>query len=96
MMFTGYIGPTPAREVRPRRGNHPSGRAFLCDRHVRLVRALRAELIRWLPELENAPAGVVDALDLATSFEAWDRLRSDQGLARARAQAAVEQTSSLS
>ena len=65
---------------------------FLRDRHARLVRALRAELIRWLPELARAPAAVADAVDLTTSFEAWDRLRSDQGLGRARAQAAVEQT----
>ena len=60
------------------------------DRHARLVRALRADLKRWLPELRHAPAGVADALDLATSFEAWDRLRTEQRLARERAQAAVE------
>ena len=59
-------------------------------RHARLVRALRADLRRWLPELRRAPAGVADALDLATSFEAWDRLRTEQRLARERAQAAVE------
>jgi len=41
-------------------------------------------------ELRHAPAGVADALDLATSFEAWDRLRTEQRLARERAQAAVE------
>ncbi|MFI5364578.1 MAG: TetR/AcrR family transcriptional regulator [Candidatus Binatia bacterium] len=63
---------------------------FLRDRHTRLVRALRADLLRWLPELRRAPAAVVDALDLATSFEAWDRLRSEQSLSSARAQAAVE------
>ncbi len=60
------------------------------DRHARLVRALRADLRRWLPELRRAPAGVADALDLATSFEAWDRLRTEQRLPRERAQAAVE------
>ncbi|HXQ20516.1 MAG TPA: TetR family transcriptional regulator [Candidatus Acidoferrales bacterium] len=63
---------------------------FLRDRHTRLVRALRTDLLRWLPELRRAPAAVVDALDLATSFEAWDRLRSEQSLSSARAQAAVE------
>jgi AcrR family transcriptional regulator len=63
---------------------------FLRDRHARLVRGLRAELLRWLPELRRAPAATVDAFDLATSFEAWDRLRSEQGLARARAQGAVD------
>ncbi|HUI28052.1 MAG TPA: TetR family transcriptional regulator [Candidatus Kryptonia bacterium] len=65
---------------------------FLRDRHARLVRALRAELTRWLPEIAHAPAAVADALDLATSFEAWDRLRSEQGLGSTRAQAAMEQT----
>ena len=65
---------------------------FLRDRHAQLVRALRADLLRWLPELRHAPAAIVDALDLTTSFEAWDRLRSEQGLTSARAQAAVEQT----
>lgn len=66
--------------------------SFLRDRHALLVRTLRGELLRWLPELRRAPVAAVDALDLATSFEAWDRLRSEQSLARARAQAAVERT----
>jgi len=65
---------------------------FLRDRHARLVRGLRAELARWLPELADAPAAIADALELATSFEAWDRLRTEQALTRPRAQAAVEQT----
>jgi AcrR family transcriptional regulator len=65
---------------------------FLRDRHARLVRVLRAELMRWLPELERAPLAVADALELATSFEAWDRLRVEQGLSSARAQAALEHT----
>jgi len=64
---------------------------FLRDRHARLVRVLRAELLRWLPEVGHA-AALTDALDLVTSFEAWDRLRSEQALGRARAQAAVERT----
>jgi hypothetical protein len=63
---------------------------FLRDGHAQLVRGLRTDLVRWLPELRRAPAAVVDALELATSFEAWDRLRSEQRLGRERAQAAVE------
>jgi len=63
---------------------------FLRDRHAGLVRLLRTELLRWLPELDGAPVALVDALELATSFEAWDRLRVDQRLGRDRAQAAVE------
>jgi AcrR family transcriptional regulator len=65
---------------------------FLRDRHALLVRGLRADLRRWLPELRRAPAAIIDALDLTTSFEAWDRLRSEQSLSSARAQAAVERT----
>lgn len=63
---------------------------FLRAGHARLVQGLRADLLRRLPELRGAPAAIVDALDLATSFEAWNRLRSEQGLSRARAHGAVE------
>jgi AcrR family transcriptional regulator len=63
---------------------------FLRDGHANLVRGLRADLLRWLPELRRAPAGVAEALDLATSFEAWDRLRTEQRLGRDRAQLVVE------
>lgn len=64
---------------------------FLRARHAQLVQALRADLLRWLPELVSASSAVTDAIELATSFEAWDRLRSDQHLSRPRAQAAMEQ-----
>ena len=63
---------------------------YLRDRHGELVRLLRAELLRWLPELRRAPAALVDALEVATSFEAWERLRIEQRLGRERAHAAVE------
>ena len=63
---------------------------FLRDGHARLVRGLRGDLMRWLPELRSAPEDVVNALELATSFEAWDRLRTEQRLGRERAQAVVE------
>jgi AcrR family transcriptional regulator len=62
---------------------------FLRGRHGQLVRELRADLARWLPELERAPEDVADALEAATSFEAWDRLRSDQRLSRERAEKAM-------
>jgi len=63
---------------------------FLSAQHRRLVSTLRSDLLRWLPELAGAPPEIVEALDQATSFEAWDRLRSDQRLSRARATAAME------
>ena len=63
---------------------------FLKGRHARLVGALRQELTRWLPEIRRASTEIADALDLATSFEAWDRLRGEQGLGSARAEKAME------
>jgi hypothetical protein len=57
-----------------------------------LVRALRADLLRWLPEVRRAPADLVEAFDLALSFESWDRLRTDQRLGRDRARDAVLRT----
>ena len=65
---------------------------FLQRQHVAMVRELRAALLRALPEVAAAPAELVDALDLALSFESWDRLRSDQRLSRERAAAVVERT----
>ena len=63
---------------------------FLESRHRALVRDLRSDLLRWLPELSRSPDALVDALDFILSFESWDSLRSDRGLSRARAHAAVE------
>jgi AcrR family transcriptional regulator len=63
---------------------------FLRARHAALVRELRRDLLRWLPELERAGAELVEAFDLATSFEAWDRLRGDQRLSRERAEKVLE------
>jgi AcrR family transcriptional regulator len=62
---------------------------FLRARHAALVRELRADLARWLPELAEAPPALTDAVDLVTCFEAWDRLRSDQRLSRERAEGVV-------
>jgi AcrR family transcriptional regulator len=64
--------------------------AFIERQHRTLVRTLRTELLRALPELKQAPADLIEAFDLATSFEAWDRLRSDQRLGRDRAAAVME------
>jgi AcrR family transcriptional regulator len=41
-------------------------------------------------ELQGASADLVEALDALTSFEAWHRLRSVQGLSAARAAAVLE------
>lgn len=63
---------------------------FLQDRHLNMLRGLRADLLQWLPELEDGPADLAEAVDLATSFEAWDRLRSDRQLSVKLAVAVLE------
>jgi hypothetical protein len=66
--------------------------AFLRDRHQNMQRSLRADLLQWLPELEKAPADLLEAADLVTSFDAWDRLRHDRQVSQKVAMAAVERT----
>ena len=63
---------------------------FLQERHLRMQRLLRADLARWLPELSRAAPDVREAIDLALSFEAWDRLRVDQRLSAQQAATVVE------
>ena len=58
--------------------------------HADMTRRSRQMLLEALPELERAPAPLLEALDLLASFEAWDRLRVDQRLGRERAEAVVE------
>jgi AcrR family transcriptional regulator len=65
---------------------------FLQRQHVRLVRELRERLLVALPELGRAPANLLESLDLALSFDSWDRLRGDQKLSRERAAAVLETT----
>jgi AcrR family transcriptional regulator len=67
-----------------------AGSRYLQATHQGLVRELRADLRRWLPELADASPEVSDALELVTSFEAWDRLRVEQRLSAARARTALE------
>jgi hypothetical protein len=65
---------------------------FLTENHTDMVRALREDLLRYLPEITGLPDHRRQAIELVTSFEAWDRLRSDQKLGRDRAQTVVERT----
>jgi AcrR family transcriptional regulator len=62
---------------------------FLRSQNERNIRALRRDLQRWLPEVESASPEVADALEMVLSFEAFNRLRSDQRLGARRAQAAT-------
>jgi len=65
---------------------------YLRGRHATDVRELRTNLLRWLPELEQRDSELTDAAELATSSEAWDRLRSEQRLSRNRASTVIEGT----
>lgn len=65
---------------------------FLAERHRRLMRALREDLLAWLPELAGAPAELVEAVDLALCFETWDILRTDRRLSVRVATAVAERT----
>jgi AcrR family transcriptional regulator len=62
---------------------------FLRRQHGALVRLLREDLLRWLPELGPAGGARLEAADAALSFESWDRLRSDQRLGRGGARDAL-------
>lgn len=65
---------------------------FLATQHRRMVREQRANLFRWLPELESASDELKQALELLTSFAAWNRLRLDQRLSADRARATIEKS----
>ncbi len=65
--------------------------AFLQRQHEVLNRTLREHLVDALDsELGDGDPVLLDALDLICSFEAWDRLRTDQKLSRERAARVVE------
>jgi len=51
----------------------------LQEGRARLVRIQREALLGLLPPAVRADATLLEALDLALSFEAWRRLRTDQG-----------------
>lgn len=51
----------------------------LQEGRLRLVQMQRAMMLAALPDAVRADPVLVDALDLTLSFEAWRRLRKDQG-----------------
>ena len=61
---------------------------FLARDHARMVTNLRQSLARDLPAVCADP-GRMEALDLVLSFEAWSRLRREQGLPRDEALAVI-------
>ncbi|MBS0331880.1 MAG: TetR/AcrR family transcriptional regulator [Proteobacteria bacterium] len=58
--------------------------------HAQLVKALREILKQQLPPVVARDQLKVEALDLLLSFEAWSRLRREQGLSPKRAQETLE------
>lgn len=87
----GYEGIAPYK----RAANIKRARSeFLQERHDTLVRRMSKDLRRWFPELKNMDAPTVHALELVTSFEAWERLRVDQRLGKRRAAEAMMQAMS--
>lgn len=62
---------------------------YIQEAQADMVRHLRANLRHVLPEVDGAPASIAQAVELLASYEAWDRLRSGQGLGRERAAESV-------
>ena len=71
---------------------HRQNSDYLQKTHRSLVRDLRMDLHRWIPELEGAPVGLQNAMEVAVSFEVWDRLRSDQKLSQKDTRDAMDAT----
>jgi AcrR family transcriptional regulator len=60
---------------------------FLQEKDALGNRVLREQVRQALAaEIEKGGSPLLEALDLVTSFEAWDRLRTDQRLGRKRAE----------
>jgi AcrR family transcriptional regulator len=63
---------------------------FLARGHRRVARELRAALRSAVPELAAGPPEREEALDLVLSFEAWDRLRTQQRLGAEQTETVLE------
>jgi len=68
------------------------GSPLLQAAHAELAEALREILVRIAPEDIRRDAARFEALDLLLSYEAWARLRNDQGLTPAQAREALALT----
>lgn len=85
---------TPIRRV----GERLRGRSDVIDERLDFARRLLRQQLEELfaTELAAVPAGerreLLDALDIATAWGTWDRLRTDQGCTVARARAVVVRT----
>ena len=66
------------------------GSEYLTRSYASLIEEGRSRLIRWIPELVDGSPDLLEAMHMCVSFEAWDRLRSVQGLGRARTRATLQ------
>jgi AcrR family transcriptional regulator len=71
---------------------HRQRSPFLKAGHARFVKALRDILLGLLPPKVARDSQLVEAMDLLLSFEAWHRLREDQGLDVAKARRVLKGT----
>ena len=71
---------------------HRQRSLFLKAGHERFVQALRQILLGLLPPKVARDGQLVEAFDLLLSFEAWRRLREDQGLDVAKARRVLKAT----
>lgn len=55
---------------------------IISSNYAKNQRRLRGDLEDWLPELKALPVDAREAIDAISSFEFWDRLRSQQGLSK--------------
>ena len=62
---------------------------FLQNQHEWDNRALRADLLLWLPELKTGESELLNALEMILSFESYERLRVDQKLSVRKSHAAI-------
>jgi AcrR family transcriptional regulator len=69
---------------------HRHESAALQANHAGRLALMRARLRGLLPAELAADAALFEALDLALSFDAWQRLRGEQGLTNAQARGIVE------
>jgi AcrR family transcriptional regulator len=66
--------------------------SFLQSEHESTIKIFRRDLQRSVPEVGSAPSEIGDGLEMALSFEAYNRLRLDQRLSSKRTLAAIRAT----
>lgn len=71
---------------------HRARSSFLLEEHVRFTRMQREMLLFVLPAKVTADRQLLDALELALSFESWRRLRLEQGLDHEQALGVMDRT----